>query len=148
MWDVLPSQMHSRGATAILLGPAKVRGGGAYGVSFLGGAWLASSAALSVLVFLLSGAIRLIDGGWIDMDGGVNTLVSCLASGCAAASLGLSWCFFWRLVAWSPAFNSPCLRTGVWAQMWLLHEALLLVCVQGSINWAWCMVWCVVVVVW
>jgi len=57
----------------------KKRGGRAYRVSFLGGAWLASSAALSALVFLLSGAIRLIDGGRIDVDGGVHTSVSCLS---------------------------------------------------------------------
>jgi len=48
-------------------------------VSFLGGAWLASSAALSMLVFLLSGAIRLINGGQINVDGGVCTSVSCLS---------------------------------------------------------------------
>jgi len=144
----------------------KKRGGGAYRVSFLGGAWLASSAALSMLVFLLSGAIRLIDGGQINVDGGVHTSVSCLslpspllsfpifvpfftsciASGCAAASLGSSWCFFWHLLAWSPVFDSPRLRTGVWARMWLLRKALSSACVRGGIDWVWCVVWCVVVV--
>jgi len=64
IWDAFTSQMCSRGAMVIILATSlslalqtsvdeeKGGGGGAHGVSLVGGAWLASSAALSVLVFL------------------------------------------------------------------------------------------------
>jgi len=75
----------------------------------------------------------------------VPFFTSCVASGCAATSSGSSWCFFWCLLAWSPAFDGPRLQMGVWARMWPLREALSSARVRGGIDWVWCVVWCVVV---
>ena len=62
---------------------------------------------------------------------------SSVVSGCASPS-GSSWCFFWRLLAWSPAFEGPRLRTGVWARTWPLRDALSSPRVRGgmvSVSW-------------
>ena len=68
-------------------------------------------------------------------------------SGCAGSSdSGSPWCFFWRLLAWSPAFDGPRLRTGVWARTWPLREALSSARVRGGMvdcrgcggQWLWC----------
>ena len=62
---------------------------------------------------------------------------SSVVSGCASPS-GSSWCFFWCLLAWSPAFEGPRLRTGVWVRTWPLHDALSSLRVWGgmvSVSW-------------
>ena len=73
---------------------------------------------------------------------------SSIVSGCASPS-GSSWCFFWCLLAWLPAFEGPCLQTGVWVRTWPLCNALSSPHVRGGMVSAWwiVVVWLMVVVV-
>jgi hypothetical protein len=93
---------------------------------------------------------------WINVDGYVPRFLPFLALpplflptsvplvtslGCAGSSdSGSDWCFFWCLLAWSPVFEGPRLRTGVWVRMWPLCEALSSAHVRGGIDWFWVVV--------